>query len=380
MLRQRDDAVLRAVWGLDANAKPRQVLIDLEARYGFVQPEGTLHPVVRDFLRESLRADDCETANRLGKVMAEFYQPRWQSETDALPILGERLSERRWQNLTLDTLNALSWSDETRTMQFIAPRSIEALEFNWTFARNLVALGQEFRNAPDWWSSRTNRRFDSLTRAIKEEGEQAMEGLKALEREPSELNLEEAHKCILRMWRAQNLLKQGKPNDALNVSLEAETSATTDNSLRAALAETFAEIGGAVGFKRGAAVRSDEGLTCYEHAVALDSSKAGYHNGLGAMLNETGGKVTAPRAQQVLSDAINLDPQFAAAFNNRGNAYYYLKEYTKAIADYDRALALDPQDAVAYYNRGNAYYALTEYAQAIADYDRALALDPQYVN
>ncbi|MHB8596837.1 MAG: tetratricopeptide repeat protein [Ktedonobacteraceae bacterium] len=61
-----------------------------------------------------------------------------------------------------------------------------------------------------------------------------------------------------------------------------------------------------------------------------------------------------------------------------GNAYSALKEYQRAIENFDRAIFLNSQNASAYYNRGNAFYNLQEYQRAIADYDRALAIDPNY--
>ena len=52
--------------------------------------------------------------------------------------------------------------------------------------------------------------------------------------------------------------------------------------------------------------------------------------------------------------AIELDPKYAAAYNNRGWVYYLKKDYARAIADYDRALQLDPNFALARNNRALA--------------------------
>ena len=57
------------------------------------------------------------------------------------------------------------------------------------------------------------------------------------------------------------------------------------------------------------------------------------------------------------TEAIRLDPKYARAYNNRGDAWYGKKEYDKAIADYTEAIRLDPEIAEAYNNRGNAWYA-----------------------
>ena len=66
----------------------------------------------------------------------------------------------------------------------------------------------------------------------------------------------------------------------------------------------------------------------------------------------------------------------AAAYSNRGGAYFSLGDHARAIEDYDQALRLDPDDTVAYSNRGRAYDNLGEYRRAIQDYDQALRLDP----
>ena len=61
---------------------------------------------------------------------------------------------------------------------------------------------------------------------------------------------------------------------------------------------------------------------------------------------------------------------------NRGNAKDELKQYSEAIADYDKAIELDPNFAAAYTNRGTAKAQLKQYSEAIADYDKAIELDP----
>ena len=53
---------------------------------------------------------------------------------------------------------------------------------------------------------------------------------------------------------------------------------------------------------------------------------------------------------------------------NRGIAKAHLKQYTEAIADYDKAIELEPNLVEAYTNRGNAKTNLKQYSEAIADY------------
>ena len=47
-------------------------------------------------------------------------------------------------------------------------------------------------------------------------------------------------------------------------------------------------------------------------------------------------------------------------------------------ADYNRAIQLNPNDAQAYYNRGFLPYQLKNYKSAEADFTQAIAINPQF--
>ena len=92
------------------------------------------------------------------------------------------------------------------------------------------------------------------------------------------------------------------------------------------------------------------------------------------------GKFTNPRrALELLDKAIELDPGFAMAYNNRGSAYAILKQYDIAIQDFDKAIELNPGLAMPYKNRGSSYDDLKQYGRAIQDFDKAIELNPGYV-
>jgi tetratricopeptide (TPR) repeat protein len=410
LLRTRDDAALRAVWALKPEEKPRQILADLEARYGFIQFDGSLHDVVREFLRDSLRGEDRETARLLGQKAATYYRPLWDSETAELPVLADRLAEERWRGLTLDVLNALCWYNDLEAMRFLAGRAVEAMQFNWPFALGLLKLVHEFREAAKWWPTRSKRHYDALTRAIRGQKIDEMIGLESLLRDSVNLALDIEQIGLIQIWRARNLLEQDQAQAALAICLEAEKNLPTDESVRLILADMFGRIGSTLGFKQGDAIFSEEARTAYEHATTHDPEQPAYHNGLGVMLavskhagnldlalarfaralelDPNGAEVYSNRgntydAKQdylaALADytlAVEIDPNFAGAYSNRGGVYANLKDYPAALADYTRALELDPNYAQAYYNRGNTYDEQEDYPAALADYTRALELNP----
>ena len=54
-------------------------------------------------------------------------------------------------------------------------------------------------------------------------------------------------------------------------------------------------------------------------------------------------------------------------------------DYDQAIADFSRAIELNPDNAEYWYDRGAAYLRKRDYNQAIADYARACQLAPDNV-
>src|SRR5260370_26495242 len=68
---------------------------------------------------------------------------------------------------------------------------------------------------------------------------------------------------------------------------------------------------------------------------------------------------------------------YTTLFRSWGNAYYSLKDYPKAIAEYNEAIKLNPKLALPHHGLGTVYDALNRYNDAITEYEKAVALDPQ---
>ena len=72
------------------------------------------------------------------------------------------------------------------------------------------------------------------------------------------------------------------------------------------------------------------------------------------------------------SRAIQLRPDLASAYFNRGLAMARLARYAEAITNYDDAIRLQPDYARAYFNRGISKRALGRSDEARSDYESAL--------
>jgi tetratricopeptide (TPR) repeat protein len=85
------------------------------------------------------------------------------------------------------------------------------------------------------------------------------------------------------------------------------------------------------------------------------------------------------RAIADYTTAIQLKPDYAEAYNDRGFAYYLKGDAERAIADYTRAIELRPNYPKAYNSRGVAYMAHGYgAAKSVPDFDRAIALKPDF--
>ena len=59
---------------------------------------------------------------------------------------------------------------------------------------------------------------------------------------------------------------------------------------------------------------------------------------------------------------------------DKGNIFFKQKNFTNAIAFYNKAISLDPNWPAPYLNKGNTLFKLGNYSGAIESYDKAISL------
>jgi len=77
--------------------------------------------------------------------------------------------------------------------------------------------------------------------------------------------------------------------------------------------------------------------------------------------------------------AIDIDPNYAKAYDNRGVAYAREGSLKRAIDDFTMAIATNLKDAEAYNNRGHAYAEQGNLSQSVFDYTHAIENNAFYV-
>lgn len=119
----------------------------------------------------------------------------------------------------------------------------------------------------------------------------------------------------------------------------------------------------------------DRAIENFTKAIQLNPKYSEAYNNRGIAF------VAKGNYEKALADyntAIELNPEFFYAFINRGKLYSDQVNHQQAIKDYSRAIELNPDNAVAYYDRANSYSSQRNFEPAIRDYSRAIELNPEY--
>ena len=85
------------------------------------------------------------------------------------------------------------------------------------------------------------------------------------------------------------------------------------------------------------------------------------------------------KAMSYYEEALEIDPHYAPALYNTGNALVEQGQFDKAVAAYQKVLEADPEFLVAYENLGKSYIKIGRFEEALETFDRVLSLRPDFV-
>ena len=109
----------------------------------------------------------------------------------------------------------------------------------------------------------------------------------------------------------------------------------------------------------------------YTDALQLNPDLAEIYHNRGTLQNLLG------HSESAIADwdaALARNPDFTEAYFNRGAAKTTLGDFEGGIVDCSTAIERNPDAAPAYYNRAQARMALKRYTEGIEDYDKALSI------
>lgn len=84
------------------------------------------------------------------------------------------------------------------------------------------------------------------------------------------------------------------------------------------------------------------------------------------------------RAMEHYDKAIQIRPDYAMAWNNKGCTLTELGRYDDALKAYGKAIEIKPDHAIAWYNKGRAYSLMGDKENALKNLSKAIELDQKY--
>jgi tetratricopeptide (TPR) repeat protein len=123
--------------------------------------------------------------------------------------------------------------------------------------------------------------------------------------------------------------------------------------------------------------RYEDAIAAYNLALQIQPDLADTWNNRGVVLTRM---QRYPEAIASYEQATAIRPNYPDAWNNRGVVLLELQQYQDAIACYEQAIQAKPDYADAWNNRGVAFSKMQEYELAVISYNQALQIKNDYTD
>jgi Tfp pilus assembly protein PilF len=164
--------------------------------------------------------------------------------------------------------------------------------------------------------------------------------------------------------RANQLLAQDKPDQAVNLLEEARKLSPEDEDVHYNLGIALAKLG-----------RNPEAVQEYQEALRIFPDYAEARNNLGNLLLRMG---RPDEAVKQFEQAVKTTPDYAAGWNNFGSALQQSGQPDRARECFEKAAKLDTNYWQAHFNLGTSYLQQKRFAAARAEFETVLKLQPGF--
>ena len=371
----------------EAETSYETALTRLHRRYSFIftgKALPSLHEDVRHFLRNWLLEKRAQPDK---KTLIRRLRDNHLADLEALEqargyaSLKGRLEDSEWVGLYLDLVEQEYWLDPPVGLERIWPFMLAATFYRPEARQVAAEMGQFFEpllHSPyDQRWQWVNDGLDlGLLSAQETPALEALVNWAATHCPAFAAPLPEGYGPELEAalwWQLGEAYRYDDELKALEWYQKALTRLGVEQEIKEAAASTAYDIG----YEFQEEKKYSESLKYYNLAIELNPEYVVAYNNRGHVY------VYRNQYEEALSDynqAIVLDPKFAYAYGGRGVVYVYRKRYEDALSEFNRAIQLDSNYVKAYNNRGYVYVYRKRYEEALSDFNRAIQLDPNYSN
>lgn len=169
---------------------------------------------------------------------------------------------------------------------------------------------------------------------------------------------------VSKVNRANQLLSQGSPAEAVQVLKEALTLNPDDEDIHYNLGLAYTRLG-----------QLDEAVHHYHEALRIFPNYVEAHNNLGNVLMRAG---KAEEAIDQFELAVKIKPDYASAHNNLGTALQRAGRRDEALVQFQEAAKLMPDYWEAHFNLGTCLLEAADLKEARAQFETVLRLKPDF--
>jgi len=119
----------------------------------------------------------------------------------------------------------------------------------------------------------------------------------------------------------------------------------------------------------------EEAIDAYGRAISIEPDYAEAHKNRGNALQE---QRKLEEAIDAYNKAISIEPDYAEAYNNMGVSLKDCGNLDEAINAYKKAISIEPNFAEAHYNIGNALHEQRKLDEALGAYSKTISIEPDY--
>ena len=124
--------------------------------------------------------------------------------------------------------------------------------------------------------------------------------------------------------------------------------------------------------------KTQTAIEYYNKAIEINPNFAMAYNNLGLLYANDKSDYT--KAEEYYKKSIFLDPKTFEAHNNLGSLYNNISNFNEAINSYKNALKINPKISLVHHNIGNVYIALGNFTEAKKHYIESTRLNPKDSN